>query len=79
MLGWFTNRRAARVKTGSQPAEIILEGLISQAEAKANYAIQLEQKARKERDPVRRARLMAQAATIYVQCDRIAARVYQAE
>lgn len=68
--------RAKAPKTPVQPVVVTLEGLIGQAEAKANYAIQIERKARQEADPIKRARLMAQAATIYAQCDRLAARAY---
>lgn len=74
MFRWLNRSKAPQ--TPAPPAVVPLEGLIGQAEAKANYAIRLEQKARQEKDALRRARLMAQAATLYAQCDRIAARVY---
>lgn len=51
-----------------------MSGLIAQAEAKANLAIRLQQQARDTVDPVKRARLLAQAEGLYVQCDRLAER-----
>lgn len=73
MLWSFRCRKTAQRRPQIEP----LDGLIAQAEAKSNYAIALQRQARREHDPVKRARLLAQAATIYAQCDRIAARAYR--
>lgn len=74
MLHIRITRRARDPVRAAASGDQDMSGLIAQAEAKANLAIRIQQQARETLDPVKRARLLAQAEGIYVQCDRLAER-----
>lgn len=74
MLHIRISRRARDPVRVAASGDQDMSGLIAQAEAKANLAIRLQQQARDTVDPVKRARLLAQAEGIYAQCDRLAER-----
>lgn len=74
MLHIRISRRARDPVQAAASGDQDMSGLIAQAEAKANLAIELQKRARDTVDPVKRARLLAQAEGLYVQCDRLAER-----
>ena len=74
MLHIRISRRARDPVHAAASGDRDMSGLIAQAEAKANLAIELQKRARETLDPVKRARLLAQAEGLYVQCDRLAER-----
>lgn len=74
MLHIRISRRARDPVRVAASGDQDMSGLIAQAEAKANLAIELQKRARDTVDPVKRARLLAQAEGLYVQCDRLADR-----